>query len=225
MDIFLTSIFLIVIVILLIYFISKANIDNLYLILKIIFKKDSIVYSLISLLFFPGTLIHELAHALMARILLLEVVRIRLIPQWKRNSITLGTVTYVKRGRLSGVIVGIAPIFGGITVLYLIARFHLFPSSDMKITILVGYLIVAISSTMFSSKQDLVDAVYAIPAFVFLFATLYFGMRYMHLEKSSTLFIPLNKYLSTITDMLIFALFCQAILLIVLYVVRKLLRR
>ncbi len=225
MDMFIISILLIAILATLIYFISRTNIDHLYLVLKTIFKKDTIVYILISLLFFPGTLIHELAHALMARLLLLEVVSIRLIPQWKQRSITLGTVTYIKRGRLSSVIVGIAPIFGGIAALCLIASLHMFPASDIKITVLLAYLIVAISSTMFASKQDLVDAVHAIPAILFLLVVLYVVNRYTNLEKFAGFFAGLNVYVSPVTEMLMFALLCQGVLFILLYVIRKLLKK
>lgn len=225
MDTFLISITLITILSFLIYFISKSNIDHLYIVLKSIFKKDSIVFSIISLLYFPGTLIHELSHALMARLLFLHVVSIRLIPQWKQKSIILGTVTYAKRGRLSSVIVGIAPIFGGLAILSFMGTFHMFPGTDMRMMILFGYLIIAISSTMFSSKQDLVDAVYAIPAVLLLLAILYGLFKYGTLEKFTNIFVMINKYLNPVTDMLIFALFYQAFLFLVLFLMKKLLRR
>lgn len=160
--------------ILILFFLSRKTLNELYFLLKKILKKNSIIYLAISIIFFPGTLLHELSHAIMARLLLLKVTEIKLIPEWKNNSIQLGRVTYVKGDFIRSIIIGVAPIFGGIALLFAVAITHLFPNANIYFNILLIYIIFVISSTMFSSKQDLVDIGYMIPVVIAIGAILFF---------------------------------------------------
>ena len=206
---------LLFILIAVIYLISKHTVDVLYIVLKRTFKRDGIVFTLLSLVFFPGTLLHELSHAFMARLLLLKVLEIKLIPEWKHKSIKLGMVTYARRDRLSSVIVGIAPIIGGICLLVWIASLHIFPNDDWRLTLVLGYIIVVISSTMFSSKQDLVDALYALPLLGLIVAFLYLVFASIDLS----FLVPIGMiYLTQINQMLLISLGCHAVVLVMLYV-------
>lgn len=160
--------------ILILYFLSRKTLNELYFLLKKILRKNSLVYLAISVLFFPGTVLHELSHAFMARLLLLKVTEIKLTPEWKNNSIQLGRVTYLKGDFMRSIIVGVAPVFGGIALLFGIAIINIFPHPNIGINILLIYIIFVISSTMFSSKQDLVDIGYLIPIVVIIGAILFF---------------------------------------------------
>lgn len=142
------------------YFIARKSLNTIVSLLSS-FLPRPVVFTLISLLFFPGTLVHELAHAAMALCLLLPVHSIHLIPSWDHQSIVLGHVTYEKRDIWRGILVGIAPLPVGLFVLWGLLQLHL-P------TLLTGYLIFAISSTMFSSKSDLIDVIYIIPLAIVL---------------------------------------------------------
>lgn len=142
------------------YFTARASLNTLVFTLEK-FLPRSIVFGIISLLFFPGTVVHELAHAITAVCLLLPVRSIHLIPEWDHKSIHLGHVTYEKRGLWRSIIVGLAPLPFGMVALWVVLQWHL-P------VWLTGYLMFVISSTMFSSKSDLVDAIYIIPLVIVL---------------------------------------------------------
>lgn len=159
--------------IVLIFFLSRLTVVELFRFLRIFFKKEKPIYILVSLLYFPGTVIHEMGHFVAATILNLPVHEVRLLPQWENNQIKLGSVLYEKKDFLRGILVGIAPIFFGLIFFWLLAKFHLFPSSILLENIILGYVVFAVSSTMFSSKQDLVDFVLIIPVIIVIVGIIY----------------------------------------------------
>lgn len=122
------------------------------------------IYALISTIYFPGTLLHETAHFAMATLLLLRVKEIQIFPKITgEDTVKLGHVLYEKRGAVRGALVGIAPFFLGMIFFWSLTYFKLFPNQSLGLNILFSYLIFTISSTMFSSKHDLIDILYAIP--------------------------------------------------------------
>lgn len=149
---------------LLLYLITRSTLRGLFIYLSSFTRNKKVVYALISTIYFPGTLLHETAHLAMATILLLRIKEIQIFPKiTAENTIKLGHVLYEKRGAIRGVLVGAAPFFVGIAFFWSLTYFNLFPNPNLWLTILFGYLIFAVSSTMFSSRQDLVDILYAIP--------------------------------------------------------------
>ncbi|MEK7070376.1 MAG: hypothetical protein AAB966_01075, partial [Patescibacteria group bacterium] len=112
---------------------------------------------LLSLLFFPGTVLHEIAHFSFCILLMLPVKEVKVLPEFHHHQIKLGSVSYIKKGIFRPIIVGIAPLFFGLGFLWYIVRFQYFPSPSLIQTAIFSYLIFAVSSTMFSSKQELVD--------------------------------------------------------------------
>ncbi len=147
-----------------IYFISRITINQLFVLLK-----SSV---LISLIFLPGTVLHESAHFLTAVILLLKVKGMSLFPQSDGKTIRLGTVEYEKKDAVRGILVGIAPLFMGLGSFIIISYFHISP-------ILAGYFIFIVSSTMFSSRQDIQDLIVVAPLAIILIAVFYiFNIRF-----------------------------------------------
>lgn len=65
------------------------------------------------LLFFPGILLHELSHLVMAKLLGLRVGKLSLGPKPRRHSVELGSVTVSRGGPLRESLVGLAPLLGG----------------------------------------------------------------------------------------------------------------
>ena len=93
----------------------------------------------------------------MATVLFLKVKHVSILPKKHNNLILLGSVEYEKKDPVRGFIVGIAPIISGIFFIWLIFWLRIFPSNNLLINILCIYGIFTISSTMFSSSQDLQD--------------------------------------------------------------------
>lgn len=164
------NIFIIVILeLIFLHLISRRSITMLFHFFHHYLRNKRVVYSLIALLFMPGTIIHELSHFFVAIVLFLRVREISIFPDWQGNQIKLGSVLYEKKDPLRGILVGIAPLFIGLFCLYWLS-FFLVQQNEVTfgVRLLFLYLIFVISTTMFSSKQDLVDGVYVLPILLIL---------------------------------------------------------
>jgi hypothetical protein len=156
-----------------IFFLSRQNIKQLFFIFKKILshKKNyhqKTIYKIISLIFLPGTIVHELSHFFAAIVLFLPVKDIQIFPKFEEGQIKLGHVLYVKKDFLRGILVGVAHFFGALFLFFGLSFFNLFPNKNLGLNITLTYLIFTFSSLMFSSKQDLVDIGYLIPFILFL---------------------------------------------------------
>jgi len=139
-------------------------------------RRQEITVALFSLLFFPGVLLHEGSHYLMAKILGVPTGRVSLIPEsLEGNRLRLGFVETGETDILRDALIGTAPLLaGGLFVAYVgIVRLDLLTvwgglaSRNYDIA-LVGlqasfsatdfwlwfYLMVTVSSTMFPSPSD-----------------------------------------------------------------------
>lgn len=176
-------------------------------------RDEKLVYYLVALLFFPGTIIHEFSHFFAALILFLPVKEIRIFPQIENHSIKLGTVYYIKKDFFRGLLVGIAPLFGAILFFWTI--------SHLTINLFFYYLIFTISTTMFSSKKDLEDLLYLIPFFLFIFLIFYiFNLKIDFIVN----FALNNKGLINFLKRVNFFLFLSIIINFVIFAILKLLQ-
>ena len=75
------------------------------------------------LLMFPGIVLHELSHFLMARLLGMKVGEFALGPKKRRNAIELGSVTVASGGTVRDSLVGLAPFIAGTAVLLLVSYY------------------------------------------------------------------------------------------------------
>ena len=71
------------------YIFSRAVIKQLYTFFDIFIKSQKMVFLLVSILYFPGTVIHEMSHFFAAIILFLNVKDIRLFPEFEDDHIRL----------------------------------------------------------------------------------------------------------------------------------------
>ncbi|NMB84181.1 hypothetical protein GYA28_02725 [Candidatus Roizmanbacteria bacterium] len=159
--------------VLLIFFVSRLTINNIFYFLRRFTKNEKLIFSLVSLFFLPGTLLHEIAHFFGAMVMMLKVHQVTVFPTWHDDYIKLGSVVYEKKDFLRGVIVGIFPFVFGTGFFWLVAKFKLFPQPNLLLNVLWIYLFFNISSTMFSSKQDLIDIVYILPVLVIVAGFVY----------------------------------------------------
>ncbi|GAB4219774.1 MAG: hypothetical protein Fur009_7450 [Candidatus Microgenomates bacterium] len=203
------------ILIILIYIFSLNNIKNVYFLLFEFTKNQKITKILISALFLPGTILHELSHFFAAIALFLNVRGLEIFPKFESDQIKLGSVLYDKKDPVRGVLVGIAPIFGALGCFFAISYFNLFPSSNLLLNIILIYLFFTISSTMFSSKQDLVDLIYIIPfILVFLLIKYLFQINITFSIKNQVILNALTLFLEKTNQMLLISLLIHIILLI-----------
>lgn len=178
-----------------IFVISRLILKELFLLLRKFFQTDFPVFSIISLLFLPGTIIHETAHFITALFLILPVKSMTIFPKWDDNEIKLGEVLYIKKDYLRAIIVGIAPVFFGIGILFSLFYFNIYPANNIWLNILYSYFIFSISANMFSSKQDLKDLALIIPVVLLLIIIFYVFNIKINMQYTNVIINKINLYI------------------------------
>jgi hypothetical protein len=122
-----------------------------------------------SITLLPGTVVHELSHWFIAELLRVPTGEIDFMPKFdEENGIRMGSVAIAKKDLFRRAVIGIAPLFSGLVVIFTAAYFLPTPlwnnfSLIQHLPLLV--IIFLVSNTMFSSKKDLE---FAFPFFLFL---------------------------------------------------------
>lgn len=199
------------------YFFSRALVHLLYLLLSRKGRNHARALYLLAILYFPGTVIHEISHYFMAVALFMKPGNIRIFPQIDEKGATLGGVEiYHSKAPFSflrNIIVGIAPFIGAMSILWIISSFQLFPSDSFVQVVFVGYGIFVVSSQMFSSMKDLAEAGYLVPFFLIVGIILYIFQVQIE-EKIVTIFFKhIVLFIQTIQTPLLFSLGLHAILI------------
>lgn len=176
----------------LLYFLSILVAQRLYQFFFLLFHIRSIAVSIVLLLFFPGTVLHELAHLFTAEILRVPTGKMRLEPESIReDTITSGSVMIAQTDPFRRYAIGLAPLFWGMTVLTAIAYFlpslwtsvtaskvPVFSNPDLYWLLLAGYGLFSISNNMFSSPADLEGFFpFFLVVLLFIAAGYFFGIR------------------------------------------------
>jgi len=157
-----------------------------------------------SIIFLPGTIIHEISHFLFAALTGARTGKIDIFPEYLElessdegtTHVALGSVQTQKLNPLRGFLVGIAPFISGIVLLIWLAALlqTAYSEGNIWIVILEGYLFFIISNSFFPSWSDIKQAI-PLTIILILAALLvwYFGFQ---VSLSS------NSYVWTILDSL-----------------------
>lgn len=208
------------------YLITKKITAEIFFILRKIVKNEKFVLTIVSLIYFPGTLLHEVSHMLTAMILALKVNKIKIFPVYESGRIQLGSVEFEKKDFVRGFLVGIAPVFTGITFLYSIFVLRLFPSENIIQNIFFIYLIFSVSSTMFSSRQDLIDFIYFIPLILILALLFYILQVDINIIiKNEKVTSNMLEFFKEINLYIFFGLIINLIFLIILKTINHIFRK
>lgn len=138
--------------------------------------------NLLSFLFLPGVIIHELSHLLIAAVLLVPVGHMEFKPKKSEGGLKLGSVEIGKTDPIRRSIIGFAPVFVGLMIV--VGMVYLFTSNISSINdkdfyilgtvfVLTGYLLFAISNTMFSSSRDMEGTVEILITLLIVFIAAY----------------------------------------------------
>ena len=157
-----------------------------------------------SIIFLPGTLVHEISHFLVAALTGARTGKIEIFPEYleeeldekKSTRVALGSVQTQKLNPLQGFLVGIAPFVSGMALLIWLASLlqASYYAGNTWIFILEGYLFFTIANSFFPSWPDIKQTIPLIIIFVLIsFLVWYFGFQ---VSLSS------NSYVWTILDSL-----------------------
>jgi hypothetical protein len=129
-----------------------------------------------------------------------------IFPRWDENEIKLGEVLFIKKDFLRAILVGIAPIFFGIGILFSLFYFHIYPANNLGLNILYSYLIFSISANMFSSKQDLKDLLWITPVIIVVVMLFYVFDIKINMNTVNAIMNKVNLYISfvLILDIVLF---------------------
>lgn len=141
------------------YVLSRRLTQNLYISVFLLSKSRPVAISFLSILFFPGTVIHELAHLFTAEILGVRTSGLTLVPEGiEQKDVRTGSVSIAQSDPIRRAIIGIAPVIVGLIGLGTVSYLWLqLPQGNWGVWgyMGLGYLLFAISNTMFSSPEDL----------------------------------------------------------------------
>lgn len=138
--------------------------------------------NLMSFVFLPGVIVHELSHFFIATILFVPVGNMEFIPKKSASGVRLGSVEIGKTDPIRRSIIGFAPVFVGLMIV--IGIVYLFTSNilflkDKNLYLIAGiflaiiYMLFAISNTMFSSPKDMEGTVEILITLLILFSVAY----------------------------------------------------
>ncbi len=210
------------------FLLSRELQKNLSSFLFSITKSHKWTVTLLSFIFLPGTVIHEVAHYLMAHLMFVPVGKMELIPKLEGTSLKLGSVAIGRSDPFRRLLIGVAPFLVGtsliILTLYIAEKQALW--SITYAVIIIFYVLFEVGNSMFSSKKDLEGALFVIIFFMLIAVALYiFGLR-ISLEDIRTRLDPRTVHLfyqGVIYQ--IFPLSIDVILIFILTISNRLLRR
>lgn len=139
------------------YILASSLTQAIYDLTILLTRSRPVGITVVSLVTFPGTVVHELAHLFTAEILGVHTGKLTLVPEGlDSNDVKTGSVMVADSDPFRRYAIGLAPLLVGMIVIsalsYLIS---LQPVSITWITVLYFYLLLAVSNSMFSSREDL----------------------------------------------------------------------
>ena len=139
------------------FFISQRLTQSIFDLCILLFRVRSVAITIITILNFPGTVIHELSHLFTAELLGVRTGKLTLVPESiQTDEVKAGSVMIASSDPFRRYVIGLAPIVTGLVSITALSYFlsqQYYPITIL--TILYFYLLLAISNAMFSSTEDL----------------------------------------------------------------------
>lgn len=166
-------------------------------------SKKFALYTLLIILL-PGTIIHELSHFLIATLLFVPVGKISIFPEVEEGSVKAGSVHHAQTDILRRTLIGVSPIIIGLLLINFIggSLLGLLNNFDQSFTssviiIMLCYILLVTSLTMFSSKKDLETTWFLLPLILLIILSLYFaGVRVGFTNQTQKIITEIVKNLN-----------------------------
>lgn len=208
------------------FFLSQEVTKVLFTFFLLLLGSRTVAVTILLVLDFPGTVVHELSHLFTAEILRVHTGKMTLVPESLRTGeIKAGSVMIGQSDPFRRYAIGFAPIFSGILLLTAISYF--LPGLIDSVTsgaplgtnpatyylLAAGYCMFAISNNMFSSKEDLKGFIPFAIALTILTAALYvIGIR---INITGQVLVVATKIATTLAKSLGVVLGVNAVILVV----------
>lgn len=198
---------LLIVLVFLIYLLARKNHNLLFLLLFLWTNSKNWAINILTFIFLPGTLIHEVSHWIIATILRVPTGELSILPKIKDNGeIQAGKLEIAQTDPFRHALIGLAPIFSGLAIIYTLGKFFsydislIFTTKYLILNALICYLLFVVTSSMFSSHKDLETMVIALPiTLLVIFMLNYIGVRIFFeatlLDKTARILTELNGYL------------------------------
>ena len=166
-----------------------------------LFHSQSVAIYLLSFLFLPGVVLHELSHLLIANILFVPTGEVEFFPEIHGDSVKMGSVAIARTDPFRRFVIGVAPLVGGLGAMF-VAASYLGEKIVSWQGLLLLYILFEIANTMFSSKKDMEGALgFGIAAVVVGIILFFFRIPVLHL---SWVFLEMPSVAATFSRMDIF---------------------
>jgi len=141
------------------FFLSQQLTKTLSSLFHKVTRNEIVTIHLLSILFMPGVIIHELAHALTASVLFVPVGEIEFFPKITEHGVKLGSVQIAKTDPIRRALIGFAPVMVGVSLIFLMLYYAASPgflpqTSEIVKYLLVFFVLFELANTMFSSRKD-----------------------------------------------------------------------
>lgn len=159
--------------IILLFLFSRSLTNSLARLLYKISRNKGFTYNVLAVIFLPGTIIHEIAHMLIAGIMFVPSGDMEIFPQIEGDEVRFGSVKIAESDPIRRFIIGVAPVIFGLILMFAVLIFSLQffnASSPWWQIALVVFLVFEISNTMFSSSKDMEGALVLFLVIFFLIA-------------------------------------------------------
>lgn len=159
---------------------------------------------LYTLIFLPGTILHELSHWIVAEILGVHTGKITILPDYDQDTPhsrerRLGSVETSRSDPFRGFLIGVAPLLTGLTTLVVLGSLLGNPDLTWLLRFVLVYGLIVVGSSMHLSRADYQSLPFILIFFVvllaiFLFTPLEFPLSIVN--ALTPVFTLLNTYLS-----------------------------
>lgn len=208
----------------LLFFISKKLVNSIAALIYKFGGSEKFAVNFLAVLFLPGTIIHELAHLLVAGIMLVHVGEIDLVPKTDENGVRLGSVQIGKTDPFRRMIIGVAPVLTGLAIILGVLYFT---PSFFNITwwqlLIVLLIIFQTGNTMFSSEKDMEGVIglfvaiviVSIGTLVFLNYTNILSWQLVFLYLRGLDFLPIIAFFKTVDFYLLLPIILDLLVILV----------
>ena len=214
---------------LLLSFVSKRYTQVVFRVLLRIVRSRTIAITIMTIVLFPGTVLHELSHLFTAEILGVHTGKLTLVPESiEEDDIQSGSVAIAHSDPFRRTAIGIAPFVNGVIVLTALSWWFTQAIEgtwliiNMQLTLgIIFYLILTVTNTMFTSKEDMVGVVPVFLTITILLVTGYIAGIQIVLPLSITntvqsIIISLTQNLGIILGINIIGLILFSLLLLLI---------